>query len=165
MWSPIPRSQVQKPILSLSLELIKPHSHHCHKPPDLNQPAPRLNIRLKYPPSSTLTNHLILPFQQAFCLSWGYKNWLLAHERHWLSLEPAHCTNSTSCSDELYSLILPHICNTPLYLCSLLLINTLPSAVHCVWKFFPNPHTDQDPKIQLFFKHILSWSINTTQPM
>ena len=41
----------------------------------------------------TLTNHLMPPFQLAFPLSWGYKNWLLAQEKHQILLELAHCSN------------------------------------------------------------------------
>ena len=32
----------------------------------------------------------------------------------------------------------------PQYLCSLFLINSLPSAMLCFWKFFPNLCTDHD---------------------
>ena len=35
-------------------------------------------------------------FQQEFSLTWGCKNWLLAHEMCRLSLEPAHSSNNKS---------------------------------------------------------------------
>ena len=66
------------------------------------------------------------PFQQEFSLSWGYKNWLLAYEKHLFSLELAHCSNCISHSNELYS----------------------PLIVSCVWKFFPNLCTDHDRNFQ-----------------
>ena len=59
---------------------------------------------------STLTNHLMLPFQQEFSLSGCYKHRLLAHERQRFFLEPAGCSNSASSSSKLCSpLIRPHV--------------------------------------------------------
>ena len=61
------------------------------------------------------------PSQQEFSLSWGYKNWLLAHEKRRLSLEPACCSNRGST-----------------------LINCSPLIPPYVWKFFSNLHRDHD---------------------
>ena len=77
-------------------ELTEPHC--CQSSSDHHQQASWPQIRQKcpsrYSPYSTLTNHLMIFFQQEFSLSWGYKNWLLTHENHWLSLEPVCCSNS-----------------------------------------------------------------------
>lgn len=46
-------------------------------------------------PVLTLWHHnLMPPFQLELSLSWNYKNWLPTQEKHWLSLEPAHCSYS-----------------------------------------------------------------------
>ena len=80
---------------------------------------------LQRSPYSTLTNHLMLIFQQEFSLSWGYKNWLLIRKNRWLSLVCQGCQSSV--------LAMPTL--------SLFLINLLLSATLCVWKFFSNPCT------------------------
>ena len=62
--------------------------------------------------------------QQEFALSWGYKNWLLTHKKHWLSLD--------------WQEVSPLHLQCPHNLCSLFLINSLPSENLCFWKFFSN---------------------------
>ena len=59
-------------------------------------------------------------FQQEFSLSWGYKNWVLAHKSMSSPLSCPWCSNRIPCSNKLFS-------------------ETL-----CVWKFFSNPCSDHD---------------------
>ena len=81
-----------------SPELTEPLCNCSQSPPDHHQQASWPQIRQKCSPRysrySTLTNNLMIFFQQEFSLSWAYKNWLLTHENHWLSLEPVHSSNS-----------------------------------------------------------------------
>ena len=112
-------------------------------PPDPYQPVSWLHIINRkeclpwYSPSSTLTNHLMPPFQQQFS-SWGYKTWLLTQERvgsplsliavlaafGWLSLvrRSAHCA--------------------PLLSLLLVLTKSLLSETLCVRKFSSNLRWD-----------------------
>ena len=80
-----------------SPELTEPLCNCSQSPADHHQQASWPQIRQKCSPRflrySTLTNHLMIFFQQEFSLSWAYKNWLLTHENHWLSLEPVHSSN------------------------------------------------------------------------
>ena len=73
-------------------------------------------------------NHLTPTFQQEFYLSWGFKTWLLTHE---------------NCRPSLVRREIGSLCSQcPRYLCSLFLINSLPSEMLCIWKFFSNLHWD-----------------------
>ena len=67
-------------------------------------------------------------FQQEFPLSWGYKNWLLTHK---------NCRLSLVCQE-----VGPLHSQCPHYFCFLFLINSLPSEMLGVWKFFSNLHSD-----------------------
>ena len=49
------------------------------------------------------TNQLMPCFQQEISPSWGYKTWLGAYERVWLSLEPVPCSNTIFLSNTLNS--------------------------------------------------------------
>ena len=73
-------------------------------------------------------NHLTPTFHQEFSLSWGFKTWLLTHENCRLSLV---CWEVVSLCSQC-----------PRDLCSLFLINSLPSEMLCIWKFFSNLHWD-----------------------
>ena len=73
-------------------------------------------------------NHLTPTFQQEFSLSWGFKTWLLTHE---------------NCRPSLVRWEIGSLCSQcPRYLCSLFLINSLPSEMLCIWKFFSNLRWD-----------------------
>ena len=61
-------------------------------------------------------------------LSWGYKSWLLTHE---------NCRLSLVCQE-----VAPLNLECLHYLCSFFLINSLPSEMLCVWKFFSNACSD-----------------------
>ena len=109
---------------------LSPFVTIAKRPHDHNHQASWRRIRQRCPPQfstgRTLTDHLI-PFQQELSLSWGYKSQLLTHKNCQLSLVCQEV--SVLCSQ------------CPRYLCSLFLINSLPSEKLCVWKFFSNPHS------------------------
>ena len=81
------------------------------------------------------SNHPIAPqpitygqrSRRNFFCPWGYKNWILTH-KNWLSLV---------CQE-----VGPLRLQCPRYVCSLFLINSLPSEMLCVWKFFSNLCSD-----------------------
>ena len=77
---------------------------------------------------STPANHLMPTCQQEFSLSWGCKSWLLTHKNCQLSL--------------VCQVVSPLQSQCPYYLCSLFWINSLPSEILSVWKFFFNPCLD-----------------------
>ena len=153
VWNPISRSQVQGLVPGHGCRA--PHQCHLWNWPSLivttakSSPPPIFSNQLPWQkylpwwsPYRALTNHLMPRFQQAFSLSWDYKVWLLAHEERWLSHEPVCCSNSVSCSSDLYSpfrwlsLVCQECLQYPHWLSSLFLMNTLPSVILCILKFF-----------------------------
>ena len=78
------------------------------------------------------------PFQQEFSLSWGYKNWLLTHKKHQHSLV---CQEVTCCAGS--TLIIS------------VLINSLLSEILHVWKFFSNPTSDCQDKLDK--ESVMGW--------
>ena len=89
------------------------------------------HIRQKCPPQqspySALTSHLTPTFQRDFPSSWSSKNWLLTHER---------CRLFLVCQE----VGLPVLAVTTLSL--RFVLNSLPSEMLCVWKFFSNSFSD-----------------------
>ena len=149
MWGLAPRSQKWNLEQRSPPELTEPFITVAKRAPDLHQQALWPRIRQKCPPwySSyrALANHLMPPFQQELSLSWGYTNWLLTHKKHWLSLEPARCSNSIQ-------LVLPGLLHLQClhYLCSLILIKSLPSEILSLESLFQSmlrlPHHNSPVK-------------------
>ena len=131
----------QSPEPKSSLELTDPIVTFVKSCSGPYQPACWPHIMQKYPPwHSTLTKHLMPPFQQGFPLSWGCKNLLLNQEKHRLPLELVCCPNSRLClaCQEAG----PRCWQCPLYFCSLFSINSLLPPILCVQKFFSSPCLD-----------------------
>ena len=118
----------------------KPFVTVAKRPPDTYQPASWPLIWQKCPhlcsPYPTLTNHLMLPSQQEFSCPWVYKDWLLTDEK---------CQFTLACQE-----VSPLCSQHPHYLCSLILIDSLLSAILCVWKVFPNLCLDCHDSLYIF---------------
>ena len=161
LWSPTPRPLQWSPEPRSPPELTETLCSHCQKPSliitnKLPDPALGQKCPPQYLPYSTLSNHLMPTFQQEFSLSWGYRDWLLAHEKSWLSLEPGCYSNSAPWTLSGLSRGVGLLCFwCPHYLCSLFSINSLLSAILCVWKFFSKPLSDcLDTNHGLLFLHV-----------
>ena len=129
VWGLAPRPQKWSPEPRAPLKLTEPLCNRGPKGPLIitNQlPDTKFSKNATpWSPYHALTSHLKPSLQQESALSWGYKNRLLTHGKCRLSLVRQE-------SGLLHS-------QCPRYLCSVFLINSLPSERLCVWKFFSNP--------------------------
>ena len=127
---PLPGPQRQNPEPRSPQELTEPLWNLAARPPDHHQQA-SWPYQAKMPTSAVTlqrpTSHLTPAFQQDFPSSWSSKNWPLTHER---------CRLFLVCQE----VGLPVLAVTTLSL--RFVLNSLPSEMPCVWKFFSNTFSD-----------------------